>query len=234
MIDKQAIVAKLAPLLEGKDPHEIIEIAYQELSDNLMMTTAFGYSGIVLLSFVKNLKGKIPIYFIDTGYHFEETLKLRKKIMADWNLDIQRLSAESTQEELIELYGPELFRSDPDKCCHYRKVEPLMSIMHEDTIWLSGTRQDQSPTRANTKLIEIDGRGQIKINPIAHWTSDQCWNHIRKFDLPYNPLHDQFYPSVGCYPCTAPADKGGDERSGRWTGSDKIECGLHIASKGPK
>jgi len=217
-------------LFEGNEPGEIISIAQREVGDKLMMSTAFGYSGIVLLSFVKDVFPDIPIYFIDTGYHFEETLKLRLKIMKEWNLNIQMIGPQHTAAELTELLGAEAYRNNPDLCCYYRKVEPLIELMQEDTIWLSANRRDQSITRSNIGAIEIDGRAQLKISPLYNWTREQCWTHIRKNDLPYNLLHDQFYPSIGCYPCTNPVDKGGDERSGRWVGLDKIECGLHIGS----
>jgi len=227
-MSKQATVSRLKPVFSDKSPGEIITLAAEELGDKLMMTTAFGYSGIVLLSFIKDVDKHIPIYFIDTGYHFQETLKLRLKIMEDWNLDIQMISSSRSAKELDQLLGKEAYHVDPDLCCYYRKVEPLQNLMHAATVWLSANRRDQSPTRADTEVIGIDGRGQIKINPLFNWTRDDCWNYIRKYDLPYNPLHDQFYPSIGCYPCTNPIDKGGDERSGRWVGSDKIECGLHV------
>ncbi|MCF7824330.1 MAG: phosphoadenylyl-sulfate reductase [Candidatus Marinimicrobia bacterium] len=227
-MNKEEVVAKLLPVLEGKGPGDIISIASQELGDRLMMTTAFGYSGIVLLSFVKDVAPNLPIYFIDTGFHFEETLKLRLKIMAEWNINIQRLASTRFKKDLDEILGREAYRTNPDLCCYHRKVEPLLNLMKEDTVWLSATRRDQSPTRVGTSVIEIDGRGQIKISPLFNWTSDDCWTYIRKYDLPYNPLHDQYYPSIGCYPCTNPVDEGGTERSGRWTGIDKIECGLHV------
>jgi len=229
-MNKQAIVSKLNPIMEGENPGEIIDIARQELSENLMMTTAFGYSGIVLLNFVKAAFPDIPIYFIDTGYHFEETLKLRLKIMDEWKINIQMVSTSRPKAELVGLMGEKAYNTDPDMCCHYRKVEPLQNLMNDDTVWLSATRRDQAITRKNTQPIEIDGRGQIKISPLYNWTSEACWTYIRKYDLPYNPLHDQFYPSIGCYPCTNPIDEGGDERSGRWSGSDKVECGLHITA----
>jgi phosphoadenosine phosphosulfate reductase len=225
---KDQRVAKLLPRMNGQGPAEIIRLAREEFGAQMMMTTAYGYSGIVLLSFVRKSFPEIPSYFIDTGYHFEESLKLHQKISSEWGLNIKVLTSRRSENELEQLHGSEGFRTNPDQCCYYRKVEPLMEIMTEDAVWLSATRRDQALTRAHTQAVNIDGRGQIKINPLYDWTSEDCWNHIRKYDLPYNPLHDQFYPSIGCYPCTRPADKGGEERSGRWAGSDKIECGLHI------
>ncbi len=226
---KESTVTKFIPILRGKSPAEIIRVARDEFGEQLMMTTAFGYSGIVLLSFVRDVYPDIPIYFIDTSYHFEETLKLRTKLMNEWGINIQKISSSHSEASLIKILGEKAYQTDPDNCCHYRKVEPLLNILKDDTIWLSATRRDQSTTRANTEVIEIDGRGLIKINPLFDWTRDQCWTYIRKYDIPYNPLHDQKYPSIGCTHCTKPTDLGGDdERSGRWAGLDKIECGLHV------
>ena len=231
---KESIINRVRPFLTGKSPGEIIRIAHEEFGQDLMMTTAFGYSGIILLSFVKDVYPDIPIYFIDTTYHFEETLKLRLKLMDDWGLNIQKVSSGRPETELIGLMGEQAYKSDPDTCCYYRKVEPLENILEKDTVWLSGTRRDQSRTRAQSTAIDIDGRGHIKVNPLFNWTRDACWAYIRKYDLPYNPLHDQSYPSIGCTHCTRPVDLGGDERSGRWIGLDKTECGLHISAPGEK
>jgi len=233
-MSKESTIKHVSPLLSGLSPGDMIRIAREEFGKNLMMTTAFGYSGIVLLSFVKDVYPEIPIYFIDTSYHFEETLKLRLKIMEEWGINIQMVKTGRSESDLLGLMGERAYERDPDTCCYYRKVEPLLNILEEDTVWLSATRRDQSPTRAQTKAIEIDGRGHIKINPLFDWTSDDCWTYIRKYDLPYNPLHDQSYPSIGCTHCTNPIDLGGDERSGRWTGLNKIECGLHISAPGEK
>jgi len=227
-LDNAATALVLEKKFKGLTPDEIISFASNEFGDKLMMTTAFGYSGIVLLSFVRKVLPELPIYFIDTRFHFEETMKLAEKINNEWDLNIQTISTRYSEQELQVKIGQKPYETDPDWCCHYRKVEPLLDIMSENTVWLNSTRQDQSVTRADTRSIEVDGRGHLKVSPLYNWSKDDCWTHIRKYDLPYNPLHDQYYPSIGCWPCTRPVDKGGSERSGRWAGFDKVECGLHL------
>ena len=220
-------ISQLKSELENKNIKEIVARSYQEFGDKLAMTTAFGYSGIVLMNVVKEVIPDLPIYFIDTRMHFEETLKLAEKIKKEWNLNIIYISTQYTEEELEVLIGKDGYKKNPDLCCQYRKVEPLLSILKTKDAWLSSIRRDQAVTRESIDVIEIDARGVVKINPMYNWTKDQTWMYIRKYDLPYNPLHDQFYPSVGCKPCTSPVDKGGNERDGRWRGMPKVECGIH-------
>ena len=202
--------------------------AQEEFGNDLAMTTAFGYSGIVLMHFVKDVIPKVPIYFIDTGLHFEETIKLANKIKKDWKLNIIKISSQYTEKELEIKLGKKPWIDNPNSCCEYRKVKPLVNILKTKKAWLSSIRRDQSKTRKNIDIIEIDKRGTIKINPLYNWTKDETWMYIRKYNLPYNPLHDQMYPSIGCQPCTKPVDKGGDERDGRWVGKGKLECGIHL------
>ena len=221
-------IAELKREFEKKSLQEIIVRAHEEFGNGLAMTTAFGYSGIVLMSFIKDIIPDLPIYFIDTRFHFEETLKLAEKIEKEWKLNIIKISTQYTEEELKEIMGREAYKTNPDLCCNYRKVEPLLRILKTKSAWLSSIRRDQAVTREKVDVIEIDGRGVIKINPLYNWTKDKTWMYIRKYDLPYNPLHDQYYPSIGCKPCTFPVDKGGSERDGRWRGMTKIECGIHV------
>lgn len=180
------------------------------------------------MSFIKDIIPDLPIYFIDTRFHFEETLKLAEKIKKEWKLNVIKISTQYSEEELRKIIGKEAYKINPDLCCNYRKVEPLLRILKTKSAWLSSIRRDQAVTREKIDVIEIDGRGFVKINPIYNWTGDQTWIYIRKYDLPYNPLHDQYYPSIGCRPCTSPVDKGGSERDGRWRGLPKVECGIHV------
>ena len=221
-------IADLKREFEKKSVPEIIIRAHEEFEDRLAMTTAFGYSGIVLMSFIKGIIPDLPIYFIDTRFHFEETLKLAEKIKKEWKLNIINISTQYSEEELEKIMGKEAYKTDPDLCCNYRKVEPLLRVLKTKSAWLSSIRRDQAVTREKIDVIEIDGRGFVKINPLYNWTRDQTWMYIRKYDLPYNPLHDQYYPSIGCKPCTSPVDKGGSERDGRWRGMPKVECGIHV------
>ena len=220
-------IVKLKNEFKRKTVPEILIRAKEEFGEGLAMTTAFGYSGIVLMSFVKDTLPELPIYFIDTRYHFEETLKLVEKIKREWKLNIITISTQYSEEKLVEILGEKAYKSNPDLCCHYRKVEPLLRILKTKDAWLSSIRRDQSKTREGIEIIEIDARGTIKINPLYNWTKDKTWMYIRTYNLPYNPLHDQYYPSIGCKPCTKPIDKGGDERDGRWKGMQKTECGIH-------
>lgn len=221
-------IAVLKREFEKKSLQEIIVRAHEEFGNGLAMTTAFGYSGIVLMSFIKDIIPDLPIYFIDTRFHFEETLKLAEKIEKEWKLNIIKISTQYTEEELKEIMGREAYKTNPDLCCNYRKVEPLLRILKTKSAWLSSIRRDQAVTREKIDVIEIDARGSVKINPLYNWTKDQTWMYIRKYDMPYNPLHDQSYPSIGCKPCTSPVDKGGSERDGRWRGMPKVECGIHV------
>jgi len=221
-------IAELKREFEKKSLQEIIVRAREEFGNGLAMTTAFGYSGIVLMSFIKDIIPDLPIYFIDTRFHFEETLKLAEKIEKEWKLNIIKISTQYTEEELKEIMGREAYKTNPDLCCNYRKVEPLLRILKTKSAWLSSIRRDQAVTREKIDVIEIDARGSVKINPLYNWTKDQTWMYIRKYDMPYNPLHDQSYPSIGCKPCTSPVDKGGSERDGRWRGMPKVECGIHV------
>ncbi|KYK26656.1 hypothetical protein AYK20_03335 [Thermoplasmatales archaeon SG8-52-1] len=224
-------IAELKITFEKKSIPEIITRSVEEFEDKLAMTTAFGYSGIVLMNFVKDIIPNLPIYFIDTRFHFEETLKLAEKIKKEWKLNIIYISTQYTEEELEKIIGKEAYKINPDLCCQYRKVEPLLRILKKKDAWLSSIRRDQATTREFIDVIEIDSRGTVKINPLYDWTGNQTWLYIRKYDLPYNPLHDQYYPSVGCKPCTSPIDKGGSERDGRWRGMPKVECGIHVHNK---
>ncbi len=226
--EKIELVNRLKKRFEDKGVSEIIQESYNEFGDELAMTTAFGYSGIVLMSFVREIAPDLAIYFIDTRKHFDETIDLMNRIRDGWELNITSLYPYFPEETLEGIIGRDAVRDNPDLCCHYRKVEPLLRILGTKRAWLSAVRRDQSRTRSAIEVVEIDGRGTIKISPLWNWTSDQAWEYIRKNDLPYNALCDQNYPSIGCKPCTEPVEAGGDERDGRWKSMSKLECGIHV------
>ncbi len=228
MKEKMELVSRLKEQFEGRKIEDIIDGAYREFGNALAMTTAFGYSGIVLMDFIRRITPELPIYFIDTRRHFPETIELMNTIKNDWGLNIQCLYPYFEEEKLREIIGDDAHESNPDLCCHYRKVEPLLRILGEKSAWLSAVRRDQSMTRSGIELVDIDGRGTIKVSPLWNWTKDRTWNYIKDNGLPYNPLYDQHYPSIGCMPCTAPVEKGGDERDGRWKSMSKLECGIHV------
>lgn len=227
-IDKK-FLAESNKRLYNEDIYTILKWTKEVFGSNdVAMTTAFGYSGLVLLHHVRDIIPDIKIYFINTGFHFQETLDFCNNISSEWNLNLEILKPEVSKKELEAKLGSTPYDENPDLCCHYCKVEPLLRILKKHNAWLSGIRCDQSVTRAGIEVIELDGRGKIKISPMAHWTKDETWNYIRRYKLSYHPLHDKGYPSVGCEPCTFPVSDGGDERDGRWPFMQKLECGIHL------
>lgn len=218
----------VAAALQGCSAEEIIRWAVETYGRGLGLMTALGYSGIVLLDLVRQHIDPVDAYFIDTGRHFPETLELKLRIEKEWGVEFTVLRPElkgrDDDEVTAECVGA-------DACCRLRKVEPLLRVLDEKSAWLSALRRDQAPTRAAIRAFGIDARGSAKIYPLAGWTRADCWRYIRRRKLPYNPLHDRGYLSIGCAPCTRPTTSGEHERDGRWSDSQKIECGLHITAE---
>jgi len=215
--------------LSSQNVNKILEWTKDTFGNKgVAMTTAFGYSGLALLHHVIDIIPDIKIYFIDTGFHFKETLDFCDIISSQWNLNIEIIKPDIKKQELEKKIGKEPYKKNPDLCCHYCKVGPLLTFLHKHDAWLSGIRRDQSITRSDIEVIELDGRGKIKISPMAHWTKKQAWDYIRKNDIPYNQLHDKGYLSIGCEPCTRPIKFGENERDGRWPFMQKLECGIHL------
>ena len=171
----------------------------------------------------------VDVIFLDTGYHFAETIGTRDAVAATLALTVKTVTAELTVAEQDNVYGKDLFAREPDKCCAMRKVAPLRKALAPYSAWVSGLRRDESPTRANTAVVDWDAhRGLVKINPIANWTQDDVDGYIIVNGILVNPLLSDGYGSVGCRPCTQRIEDGADARSGRWTGFGKVECGLHV------
>jgi phosphoadenosine phosphosulfate reductase len=192
------------------------------------MTTAAGYSGIVLLHHLKDIIPEVDIFFIDTGYHFPETLELVNKIKKEWNLNLKILKPYFEKKDLKKIIGEKPYKINPNLCCHYLKVEPLLRVLHTKKIWISAIRHDQTFTRSHKSKVELDGRGVVKIYPLLNWTKDKTWNYIKLNKLPYNSLHHKGYMSIGCKPCTSKTPEGGHERNGRWKSMPKLECGINL------
>ncbi|MEH3156602.1 MAG: phosphoadenylyl-sulfate reductase [Gordonia paraffinivorans] len=172
--------------------------------------------------------GKVKVLFLDTGYHFAETLGTRDAVEQVYDVDIVNVTPEHSVAQQDELVGRNLFASDPAECCRLRKVVPLQRTLAGYSAWVTGIRRVESPTRANAPLISFDETfGLVKINPIAAWTDEQMQDYIDSRGVLVNPLVDEGYPSIGCEPCTAKPAPGSDPRSGRWAGRAKTECGLH-------
>lgn len=217
--------------LEGATTEEILSWAYSTYGDRVAMSTAFGPSGVVLMHLASRLNPGARVFFVDTGFHFDETLEMVERIGRRLPVDIEVVQPRLSVEAQALVHGDRLFVVDPDSCCAMRKVEPTQRALAGLDAWLTALRRDQGPSRANTPVLDrrpqADGRVLAKIAPLATWTRKDVWRHIFTHELPYNPLHDAGYPSVGCRPCTQPATDSSDERAGRWSGRAKTECGLH-------
>ncbi|MFG6495062.1 phosphoadenylyl-sulfate reductase [Fictibacillus sp. UD] len=207
----------------------VLKWAYETYDEELVYACSFGIEGSVLVDLVNQVKPDAQIVFLDTHLHFQETYEVIEAAKKRYpSLRIKLKAPALSLEEQANKHGDELWKLNPNQCCNIRKVIPLEEELHGITAWLSGLRREQSPTRQNTQFVNRDRRFKsIKICPLIHWTWKDIWRYAHKNDLPYNKLHDNGYPSIGCEPCTQAALNAGDLRSGRWSGLGKLECGLH-------
>lgn len=218
----------ISDAFETQTAEEILRWAVATYYPKLTLATAFGAEGCVIIHYLAQINPNVHLFNLDTGYQFPETLETRRRLMERYGLEIHLVQAELSVAEMEEKYGGPLYHRQPDLCCHIRKVQPLVRVLEGFEAWISSIRRDQTPDRAQADIVEWDRRfGLVKINPLANWTREQVWRFIREHDIPYNPLHDQGYPSIGCWPCTRPVQPGEEERAGRWAGTNKTECGLH-------
>jgi phosphoadenosine phosphosulfate reductase len=219
----------LNTLFEDRSPEALLEWADETFGDKVVLTCSFGgASGMVLLDMVTRLHCAAPIVFLDTDLLFPETYALVEQAEQHYGIAIERRHPTLTLAEQELQEGPELYAHDPDRCCGIRKVKPLAEALSPYDAWISGIRRDQSSTRAQTPLVQWNQKHQVlKLSPLATWTERQVWRYIHANNVPYNVLLDQGYPSIGCTPCTQPAN-GTASRAGRWAGFAKTECGLHL------
>lgn len=218
--------------LEQKDVDDILEWCSEEFGNKIVLGTAFGVSGMVLIHKIASLGLPIKIFTLDTGLLFQETYDLWDQLEEDYGIDIERVSPILTLDGQSQLHEPELWEKNPDKCCYIRKVLPLKKYLMNKEGWITGLRRSQSESRKNISMIEWDIENKVvKINPLANWGFQQVWDYIHEHSLPYNPLHDEGYPSIGCFPCTSKAISDENERSGRWANLDKTECGIHSSDR---
>jgi phosphoadenosine phosphosulfate reductase len=208
---------------------DVLKWAYREYKDEIVYACSFGAEGIVLIDLISKVNKKAKIIFLDTGLHFPETYELIEKVKTRYpSLQINMVKPKNSLEDQAKWYGEELWKHNPNLCCHMRKVVPLKEGLEAAKAWISGLRREQSPTRSNTQYINKDDKfKKIKICPLIHWSSEDIMTYIHLNKLPYNPLHDNGYPSIGCAPCTNRVSNQMDSRAGRWAGQSKTECGLH-------
>lgn len=221
-------LAAASASLEAAEPQEVLRWAVQRFAPRFTMATAFGPEGMVLIHMLAEIAPDTPIFNLDTGYQFPQTLALRDKVRERYGIEVALVQPETTVEEYEKLHGGPLYRTNPDQCCYDRKVKVLTRAIAGMHAWASAIRRDQSPDRANAPIVGWDKKfNLVKVSPLANWTKQKVWGFIEKHKIPYNPLHDQGYTSIGCWPCTRPVLLGEDERAGRWSGFAKKECGLH-------
>ena len=213
---------------EESSPQEILRWAVDRYHPRLTMATAFGAEGCVIISMLAEIEPDVKIYNLETGYQFAETLEMRERINARYGIEVEYIHADETVAAMESRFGGPIYNSHPDECCRIRKIVPLRRAVAGYSAWISAIRRDQTAHRAQSAIVDWDRKFDlVKINPLANWTKRDVWSYIMKHDVPYNPLHDQGFPSIGCRPCTHPSNQGDDDRSGRWLGSLKTECGLH-------
>ena len=184
------------------------------------LSLAASMADALVIDIATRVDPAIEVVFIDTGYHFPETLETVETIRRHYGLNLRMMT--------VAPHDQELWIADPENCCSAVKVGQLDRALNGKAAWMSGLRRDEAPTRASAPIVARDVRGLIKVNPIANWTHDECQSYLAEHEIPYNPLLDQGYGSIGCWPCTRPVAEGEDPRSGRWAGRNKTECGLHL------
>lgn len=225
----QKTLAEINAKLIGLAPQQILAWAIREFSPDLTLACSFGgVSGMVLLDMAVKIDPAIQVFYLDTGFLFPETHALEQEIEQRYGIKPRAFRPELTPGEQAKLYGPALWRRNPDKCCALRKVEPNRQALEGMQAWIAGLRRDQSNTRREIQPVQWDNKFNLyKINPLWDWTEEMVWIYLRAEEVPYNKLHEQGYPSLGCTNCTLPVAAGQDLRAGRWSGSAKTECGLH-------
>ena len=222
-------IPRLAETLEGKEPDVILGEIAPRFPRWIALATSFGAEDCVLVDAIVRARLGVEVFTLDTGFLFPETYALWRKLEDRYRIRIRAARPEALPARALV----HTWETDPDACCDLRKVRPLRAALAELGAWVTGIRRDQTPERANAKVVEWDARfGLVKVNPLAAWRSEDVWAYVKRFAVPTNPLHERGYPSIGCAPCTTPVKLGEDPRAGRWRGREKTECGLHVDRTG--
>jgi phosphoadenosine phosphosulfate reductase len=226
-LDLEDIVESAASALEGAPALEVIRWASATFGDRICLTSSM--SDAALIHLVSKVKPGIDVLFVDTGYHFAETIGTRDAVEAVYPVNVINVTPSRTVAEQEAALGPRLYGRNPDLCCHLRKVEPLGRALEGYMAWFSGIRRDETASRRDRRVVEWDRkRGMVKVNPILGWTQEDMDNYMSDNGVLVNPLHYDGFPSIGCEPCTSRVAPGEDPRSGRWAGMGKTECGIHL------
>jgi phosphoadenosine phosphosulfate reductase len=214
---------------ENWSAEQILAWTARQFVSAASLASSFGAEDVVLIDLASRIGSPFPVFTLDTDFLFPETYLLITEIEQRYGLKIDRVHPKLTPQKQARQFGDALWQRQPDQCCEIRKIEPLKRRLSSSSAWITGIRREQSPTRANARKLEWDAKfGLVKLNPLADWSEGDVWTYIRSHNVPYNPLHDQHYPSIGCTHCTRAVKPGEDARAGRWAGFTKTECGLHL------
>lgn len=212
---------------ETRSPQEILTWAAQTFAPRLAATSSFQTQSLPLLHMLSQIAPQTPVFFLDTGLHFWETLLFREEIQRTLGLNVQDLRPDASWQPFLQRFGRDLPQEDPDLCCFIRKVQPVQRALQNMDAWVSGIRRDQTKNRQQARFVESEPNGLFKINPLLNWSGAQVQAYMQQYHLPVHPLLAQNYRSIGCRPCTRPTRPEENERAGRWAGKEKTECGLH-------
>jgi phosphoadenosine phosphosulfate reductase len=219
---------QLSHSLEGQSVEATLRDAANRFPGRLTFATGLGIEDCVLIDVIGRNKLNVDLFTLDTGVLFPETYELWRRLQERYGVTIRAVRGAQTLEQQAQTHGAALWTREPDKCCDLRKVQPLRAELAKFDAWITGIRRDQTPDRANAQIVEPDKKfSLVKVSPLVAWTNKDVWSYVARNNVPYNPLHDHGYPSVGCQPCTSSVKAGEDPRAGRWRGTSKNECGLH-------
>ncbi|HVE25536.1 MAG TPA: phosphoadenylyl-sulfate reductase [Sporichthya sp.] len=224
--DLERLATSAGEALESATAQEIVQWAAATFGERVAVTSSM--ADAVVAHLVSTVKPGVDVLFLNTGYHFAETIGTRDAVAAMYDVNVRDIAPAISVAQQDAAFGKDLWARDPDKCCALRKVSPLNNAMRDYDAWITGLRRDETPSRANTPVVAWDaGRQKVKICPIARWTAEDVDAYVAEHHILLNPLLMDGYDSIGCRPCTRRVEAGEDSRAGRWSGSSKTECGLH-------
>ena len=223
---------RIHQLVEQWSPEDLLRWAFVTFGGYVEIASGFGPEGMVLIDIAAKVQPQLRVFTLDTDFLFPETYTLMEQVESRYGIKIERLKSVLTPEDQERFHGQALWAHDPDACCNLRKVEPLRQKLTQLRAWITSIRREQTPERAGALKVQWDAKFHlVKINPLADWSNARVWRYIHDHQLPYNPLHDRGYPSIGCTHCTRSVQPGEDPRAGRWAGFNKTECGLHTPAQ---
>jgi phosphoadenylyl-sulfate reductase (thioredoxin) len=227
-VERVQQINEMQQLVKVRATTEVLRLASERFSPRLTMGTGFGVEGAVLIDIIARNSLSVDLFTLDTGLFFPETYALWEELEGRYGIQIRAVRPELSLAEQEQRFGASLWEREPDLCCRLRKVIPLRAALAGSEAWITALRRDQTPERAHAGWMELDEQfGLVKINPLVEWTAQDVWDYVREHDVPFNSLHEEGYPSIGCAPCTSPVLTGEDPRAGRWRGKAKTECGIH-------